>query len=204
MVRRGEEAVEDGRQKQASGYTFPYGTCLKQVRLQFDVGSFDYSPGNGHDPWAIEAWQNADFKHPEKDPMKFPRATPGFCKGSSPYGHIFMNLGNGLCRTTDIPVHGKFGVVKIEDMLRKWNMTLLGWTEDLNNVRVWSPPKPPPPPDPVPLARKAVRADLLVALAEIERQQKLVPARRTFAQQRLEESRVNTIRAIQAVNKLPQ
>lgn len=56
--------------------------------------------------------------------------------------HIAISIGGGYCYSTDIP-RGKVGLIGINDLSRRWGATLLGWSEDLNGVRVYGPPAKP-------------------------------------------------------------
>lgn len=55
-----------------------------------------------------------------------------------------------MCYSSDVGGKGKIGRIGIQALAKAWGITLLGWTEDLNGVRVYTPPKPPAvPPFPV-------------------------------------------------------
>lgn len=138
MPRTGEQAIAEGLKKKAAGYSFPPNTCLKQQRLLFDVPSYDFTPGNGRDPWAIEAFDFAKLRHPETNPLKIPRGYPVFWRRAGRPGHIALSLGGGKCLTTDNPTSGRFGIVNIDTITKGWGMSLVGWTQDLNKVLIVS------------------------------------------------------------------
>lgn len=121
------------------------GWCLKAVRTCYEVDAFDFTPNNGAAPWAVEAFTFAAFKHPTDNPSDIPRGVPVFWRKDGRPGHIAISLGNGECLSTDITRDGYFDKVRIADIGHAWGMQLLGWTEDLNTVRVWTPPTPKPP-----------------------------------------------------------
>jgi hypothetical protein len=148
MPRTGPEAFSLGYTKMRAGYTFAPGTCLKQQRLLWGIDAHDFTPTNGRDPWAIEAFDFAKFKHPTATTDSIPDFVPCYWRKNGRPGHIALYLkhGSGLCLTTDRPNSGKFGIVPVEEISRAWGMTFVGWTEDLNGVRVYTPPPPPPPP----------------------------------------------------------
>lgn len=109
------------------------GYCLRQVRKCYGIDAL----------WddAAEAWREAHRRHPEVDPAAIPRGVPIFWTGGSGgHGHIAISSGhgNGLCWSTDIRRAGYFDHVPIEEIGRTWGLTLVGWTEDLNGVRVWT------------------------------------------------------------------
>lgn len=127
------------------GVDKPGGWCLKAVRTCYNVDAFDFTPNNGSAPWAIEAFDHAAFKHLEDNPGAVPRGVPVFWRKDGRPGHIAISLGNGECLSTDITREGFFDKARIADISRAWGMELVGWTEDLNTIRVWTPPAPKPP-----------------------------------------------------------
>lgn len=115
-----------------------HGWCLVFVHDAFGVPA--------RYPSAAAAWINAAHKHPETDPHKIPRGVPVFWAGGSHgYGHVAVSRGDGTCWTTDLIRDGQVDVAPIELVRERWGLTLVGWTEDLNGVTVWTPPKPAGP-----------------------------------------------------------
>lgn len=128
-------AIRTARDRsRAKSPTSEPGMCLREVRECYGVGP------RAED--AAEAWAQAKHKHPETDPRKIPRGVPVFWTGGSGgHGHIAIATGyRGRCLSTDILRSGFFDKVPIELVEEKWGLELVGWTEDLNGVRVWSPP----------------------------------------------------------------
>lgn len=108
------------------------GMCLREVRECYAVAALY--------PDAATAWHQAERKHRETDPRKIPRGVPVFWTGGSGgFGHVAIATGwsMGRCWSTDILRPGWFDKVPIELIGSKWDMRLVGWTEDLNGVRVW-------------------------------------------------------------------
>lgn len=124
-------AIETARTRSESRTpTSEAGMCLREVRECFGVG-----PGASD---AIGAWNAAEHKHHETDPHKIPRGVPVFwAGGSAGHGHIAISTGFAKCWSTDIRRSGFFDRVPITEIHEKWGLTLLGWTEDLNGVRVY-------------------------------------------------------------------
>lgn len=109
------------------------GYCQMFVRSCYAVGS-----GFGS---AATQWQGALWRHTVSHGAQVPRGVPVFWLGGSKgYGHVALSLGNGLCRSTDWPSRGLVGNVAIDTLTSRWGLRLVGWTEDMNNVRVWSAP----------------------------------------------------------------
>lgn len=108
-----------------SGY--PPGYCLRWCREQWRVDSLYGS--------AIEAWDGARHKHPgDRNP---PDGAPTFYRGGQ-YGHIVLTCQDthpGM-RSTDCPYTGTVSDAGIDWVERHWGYTYLGWTEDLNGVRL--------------------------------------------------------------------
>jgi len=105
------------------------GMCLLWVRFVFGVPKvFDT---------AFLAWKGAKFKHPaDPDP---PASVPVFFEPSANgLGHITYSLGDRRVRTTN-SVTGKIYNTTIDTISTKWGQAYLGWTEDLNGVRVFTP-----------------------------------------------------------------
>lgn len=132
MVNR--NPVREARRRSKSPKpTSEVGYCLRETRECLGVGAGA--------PDAISAWEAAKHKHPETDPRKIPRGVPVFWGGSE-HGHVALSSGfGGKCFSTDIRRAGYFDQVPIAEIEEKWGLKLLGWTEDLNGVRVWSPPR---------------------------------------------------------------
>jgi hypothetical protein len=91
---------------------------------------------------AIVAWNNANSKHSTGIP---PAGTFVFWKIGK-FGHIAISAGGGFCWSTDIRGAGTVARVPISEIKARWGGTYLGWTEDVNEVRVYTPPKAPPAP----------------------------------------------------------
>lgn len=110
----------------ANRYTsYDVGMCLKWVRSPcWEIPSLFGS--------AIEAWNGAKFKHPgDRNP---PKGAPCFYRGGS-YGHIVISDGNGI-RSTDCQSSGRVSHTDLAWPERAWGDTYLGWTEDLNGVKL--------------------------------------------------------------------
>lgn len=111
---------------------WPVGYCLKYVRTCFGIAS-KY-------PSAISAWNNAKHRHGPTSAV--PVGVPVFFRGGR-YGHVAISVGNGKCRSTDYPRRGVVSEVAISTLAKNWNYPYIGWTEDLNGVRVYTPPPKP-------------------------------------------------------------
>lgn len=107
------------------------GWCLKFVRIMLGVAS-SY-------PSAIAAWNGAKFKHTTGTP---PKGVPVFWRIGE-FGHIALSDGGGYCYSTDILRRGEVDRVPIAKIASRWGARYLGWTEDLNGVRVYTPPGKP-------------------------------------------------------------
>jgi hypothetical protein len=143
--RIGQAATDYALARVKRGERVPVGTCLMQTRENPGVPAHDYTPGNGRDPWAIEAWEHAHFRHLETNPAKIPPHVTVFYRGASGRpGHVVWGIGEARCVGTDIPGAGDYKVYDLLAPVRLWGMTLLGWTEDLNEYRIWEKPVTPP------------------------------------------------------------
>lgn len=117
-----EAAVQNARDVSS----FATGYCQKYVRDQcWELPSLYGS--------AIEAWNGARFKHPgDRNP---PLGAPCFYKGGQ-YGHVVIWVGGDDMRSTDCTSPGRVSDAALSWPEHTWGSTYLGWTEDLNGVRL--------------------------------------------------------------------
>jgi hypothetical protein len=105
----GQQAVKNARQHNQ----YAVGMCQKFVRG--------------------EAWHGAKYKHPgDRNP---PVGAPCFYSGGQ-YGHIVIWTDAKQMRSTDCPTSGRVSEEDLDWPVRTWGDTYLGWTEDLNGVRL--------------------------------------------------------------------
>lgn len=104
--------------------------CLAFVRTTFRL------PAN--QSTAIGAWRTAKHKH--RDDSTPPAGVPVYWSGgSSGAGHVAISLGGGQIITTDLPSTGHISVEPLSAIHAEWGLTYLGWTEDLEGIRIWWP-----------------------------------------------------------------
>lgn len=114
----------------------PVGTCLIFAHDAFNVGA-KYGT-------ARLGWLNAKKKHRQSHGAGIPANVPiWWVGGSHGYGHVAVSLGNGLCRSTDWPRSYQVSTARIDDISRAWNLTFVGWSEDINDVTVYDGSVPP-------------------------------------------------------------
>jgi len=113
------------------------GLCLQFVRTCYGIGA-KY-------PSAISAWNNAKVKHRTSSTSGIPLGAPIYFSGSK-YGHIAVYAGNGYMRTTNSATN-RIHTMTVASWVRM-GYKFLGWSEDLNGVRVipqgGSKPSPKP------------------------------------------------------------
>jgi hypothetical protein len=119
-----DQAVQNGH----AVSSYDVGMCQRFVRDQcWRVPSLYGS--------AIEAWNGARFKHPgDRTP---PPGAPCYYRGGS-YGHAVLFCHKGI-RSTDCTSATRVSDTDIGWPERAWGYTYLGWTEDINGVRVIYP-----------------------------------------------------------------
>jgi hypothetical protein len=102
--------------------------CLGFVRTRFGLPKVESS--------AIEAWRLAQHKHRyDRHP---PAGVPVFWSGGSRgHGHVAVSLGHGMIVSTDIPYTGHVARTYLSAPGRRWGLRYLGWTEDLEGVRIY-------------------------------------------------------------------
>ena len=114
------------------------GWCAVFTRKAFGAPAIgDYDGDLAAD--AEDVWKAAEHKHPETNPARIPRGVPIFwAGGAGDHGHAAVSAGRGLMWSTDVARTGFVDLVPIDDVRRKWGLTLLGWTEDINGVVVYT------------------------------------------------------------------
>ena len=103
------------------------GLCLVFVRTCYGI--------NAKYPSAAAAWKNAKVKHETKSLANVPTGAPVFFSvPSNPYDHVVIYLGDGNFRT-NYSTRGTVITARLGDPVFN-TMTMLGWTEDLNGVKL--------------------------------------------------------------------
>jgi hypothetical protein len=54
------------------------------------------------------------------------------------YGHVAISAGDGYCYSSDYKRHGKIDKVLISSITKGWGQRYRGWSEDINDVRVYT------------------------------------------------------------------
>jgi hypothetical protein len=138
------------------GPSFGIGECKLRVRLAYNV------PSDGS-PSAAVAWTRTQYRHPvPADLASIPDgALLWWTGGSHGFGHVAIKWGTvrgadgrfaAACWSTDLRRAGRFDRVPVADVHARWGLTLAGWSEDIDGVRVLTPvtatdaPKMPPLP----------------------------------------------------------
>lgn len=125
MSKTAEQAVAYARAEATRTSRDWAGWCLMFVRLALGIRVLR--------PDAITAWSHAQKRHSAGVP---PRGVPVFW-AIGEHGHVALSDGGGYCWSTDIRRRGKVDRVQVAEIARRWSSAkYLGWTEDLNGVRV--------------------------------------------------------------------
>ncbi|HEX3828689.1 MAG TPA: hypothetical protein VHV82_15600 [Sporichthyaceae bacterium] len=104
--------------------------CLGFVRTTFGLPEVQSS--------AIRAWEAAKYKH--RRDANPPAGVPVFWSGgSSGRGHVAVSLGDGWIVSTDFPYTGHIAKGRLADIAADWGLNYLGWTEDLEGERIYTP-----------------------------------------------------------------
>lgn len=121
VAKNPQDAVNNGHDVNS----YASGMCQKFVREQcWRVPSLYGS--------AIEAWNGARFKHPgDRHP---PNGAPVYYRGGQ-YGHAVIYCHGGI-RSTDCTTGGRVSDAALSWPESAWGYQYLGWTEDINGVRV--------------------------------------------------------------------
>lgn len=137
MIRTVDEALAYIRQQAKEGDAFEVGYCKRETREAYLI------PSDGSDD-AAEAWERADHKHPQALTAGIPRgAFVWWLGGADDHGHVGVSAGNGLCWSVDIFRDGMWDLVAIDRVAQMWpNLRFVGWSEDIDGVRVDLEPEP--------------------------------------------------------------
>lgn len=133
--RRGKDAVTWARNQAHSGEAKYHNLCLKFTRECFGVAA--------KEPNAKKGWENAKKRHPTKSVKNIPAGVPVWFKTRTVNWHVALSAGEGYCYSSDVP-RGRIGLIGIDRLCKSWGITLLGWTEDINGVTVYTKPVKPP------------------------------------------------------------
>lgn len=165
MPRTVDQALEFIRSQSEDGTPFDVGYCKRETREAYAVpsdGSLD----------AAEAWDRTDHRHPTTITAAIPRGAIVWWEGGSDgHGHVAISAGNGLCWTVDFHRDGMWDLASLEEINRRWtNLRFVGWSEDIDGVRVLQVPPPA-------AARKHPDADKVLAIAAEHRDAKVAVRR---------------------------
>lgn len=141
--RTGTAAVAWAKHQHDIGASIWFGQCLNFVHQCFKVPAKYGTASIGYD--------HTRYRHKSGVP---PVGTICWWKGGSHgFGHVAISAGGGYVWSNDVRQQGHIDRVKISSITTNWHQTYMGWTEDVNDVRIWTPPKAIP-------QHKAVVVDL--------------------------------------------
>src|SRR5690606_1494868 len=91
----------------------------------------------GVHPTAIAAYNATKKRHTGRKP---PYGVPVWFEPSKNVaaGHVAFSLGDGTVLTTNSATN-RIHRVKISTLEKSWGQPYLGWTEDINGVRIYKP-----------------------------------------------------------------
>lgn len=176
------EALSAAHEQSRYGPTFGTNECKMRTRLLYAV------PSDGT-PDATAAWHATDHKHDIGDVDAIPRGALVWWLGGTPtrsnpagHGHVAICAGSGRVWSTDIKRPGRFDLVDIEVISASWpRLRLVGWSEDIDGVRVIAAPRP--------LDGRLARAR---ALLRVIAREGITPTRRARARRALDALRKGT------------
>lgn len=114
------------------GKAIDHGRCLVFVRNLYGL------PADGNEPTAIAGWHEAKYKHPGDSTP--PAGVPVWWSGGTTgAGHVAISIGSGRIISSDIGPGGTVAEVALTEIHSKWGLTYLGWSEDLEGKRVYTP-----------------------------------------------------------------
>ena len=112
------------------------GMCQQVTREWYNAPSAGDQDKDG-DFDAVDGWlsEPADARHPnDRTPrIGYPVSYVG---GANGHGHRALYLGNGLIRSTDLPVMGFVGTVPLTEPERRWGLRYVGWSETIDGLKI--------------------------------------------------------------------
>lgn len=139
MTTLAEQAQARARYQSAHGPQFGKNQCMWRCRELVDAPAIGDYDGDGS-PDAEDGWKFAKHKHPTSNPAEIPGGVfVWWGGGSNDNGHVAFTDPDrpGYCWSTDIVRTGYFDLVPIALIHQKWGLPLLGWSEDIDGVRVY-------------------------------------------------------------------
>jgi hypothetical protein len=135
-IRKPGQACLEARRIHEENVDVGIGYCLRTVRGYFDVAALW--------PDAETAGEHSAPLHRTTDPNEFPCGSVGYAYNGR-HGHVWLNVGGGMCWTTDYRRLGRVDLAPVSAMAPWIGGRLIGWGEVLNGVDVWPDPKKPEP-----------------------------------------------------------
>lgn len=99
--------------------------------LIFSRSSFNAPSKYGRAEWAYYATDNRHTSWP-------PPASVPLWWTNGTYGHVAVSAGHGYCWSTDFLRTGRVDKVRIASITSGWGQRYRGWSEDINDVRVYN------------------------------------------------------------------
>lgn len=133
-----DRALETVRHQSLAGPPFKVGMCKQQTRLAFMV------PSDGSAD-ATTAWGRTRHRGIGRAPRG---AIVWWTGGTGGHGHVAISDGAGWCWSVDIRRSGFWDRVPVAEIASSWPaLRYVGWSEDIDGVRVieLDPPTPPAP-----------------------------------------------------------
>lgn len=131
-IRKPGEACLEARRFHEQNINVGIGYCLRTVRTYFNVAALW--------PDAETAGEHSAPLHRTTNPAEFPRGSVGYAYNGR-HGHVWIDVGGGMCWTTDYRRLGFVDLAPISAMAPWIGGRLIGWGEVLNGVDVWPTPK---------------------------------------------------------------
>jgi hypothetical protein len=127
MVNKVTEAIAFAQKEHTKRSEDWHQMCFRFTRKACGVG-----PSGVPKDSALKAFKRTKTRHKEGMP---PRGAPVFWGGSE-FGHAALSDGDGYVYSNDFVRKGQIDRVAITAITKRWGLTYLGWTEDINGTPV--------------------------------------------------------------------
>lgn len=131
--------------------------CQIVTRGYYGAPSVGDVDGDGSSD-AEDGWKSEPASGKHLGDRTPPRGMPvSWLHGSSDHGHRAISLGNGMIRSTDVPVAGQTSTVPLRWIEDNWHLEYAGWSETISGIKIPLPAPPKPPQTRVNKARKLLQ-----------------------------------------------
>lgn len=139
-MRSTEQAIAFARTLHNRRTPIGVGKCLLNARTAYQIPAAGDVDGDG-DADAVDGMRTATLHRAVGTAHQRRGGFVWWTGGANGYGHVAIPTGDGSCWTPGSPDRpGEWDRMPIDEITRRWGLTLAGWSPDFNGVTVWVNP----------------------------------------------------------------